>query len=171
MTVTTKLSIIFWRNYGVIQTSYNEIIIVSTVGDISKRGPIYFLFSNQTIQYNRVSCYLSLKRNRINRNGNENSNMKMIWFWNGIKSSQGTIVLVINSLIRFKRRDPKRPMFILKIIVRIILFWCFQNCTNFAILYQFRFRRCFNPRNKLSNIRINRRYSSLSKLAPRSNAS
>ena len=41
----------------------------------------------------------------------------------------------------------------------------------FAIIYHFRFRCCFNPRNKLSNIRINRRYSSLSKLAPRSNAS
>ena len=133
MTVTIKLSIIFWRNYGVIQTSYNEIIIVSTVGDISKRGPIYFLFSNQTKQYNRVSCYLSLKRNRINRNNNENSNMKMIWFWNGIKSSQGTIVLVINSLIRFKRRDPKRPMFILKIMIRIQLLWWFQNCTFWLI--------------------------------------
>ena len=133
MTVTIKLSIIFWRNYGVIQTSYNEIIIASKVGYIWKRGPIYFLFSNQTKQYNRLSCYLSLKRNRINRNSNENSNMKMIWFWNGIKSSQGTIVLVINSLIRFKRRDPKRPMFILKIMIRIQLLWWFQNCTFWLI--------------------------------------
>ena len=37
--------------------------------------------------------------------------------------------------------------------------------------YQFRFRRCFNPRNKLSNVCINRWYSSLPKLTPRSNAS
>ena len=133
MTVTIKLSIIFWRNYGVIQTSYNEIIIVSTVGDISKRGPIYFLFSNQIKQYNRVSCYLSLKRNRINKKSNDYNNMKIIWFWNGIKSSQGTIVLVINSLIRFKRRDPKRAMFILKIMIRIQLLWWFQNCTFWLI--------------------------------------
>ena len=133
MTVTTKLSIIFWRNYGVIQTSYNEIIIAGPVGDISKRGHIYFLFSNQTKQYNRVSCYLLLKRNRIDKNSNDYSNMKMIWFWNGIKSSQATIVLVINSLIRFKKRDSKRPMFILKIMIRIQLLWWFQNCTFWLI--------------------------------------
>ena len=133
MTVTTKFSIIFWRNYGVIQTSYKGIIIASTVGDISKRGPIYFLFSNQTKQYNQVSCYLPLKRNRINKNSNDYSNMKIVWFWNGIKSSQGTIVLVINSLIRFKKWDSKRPMFILKVMIRIQLLWWFQKCTFWLI--------------------------------------
>ena len=84
---------------------------------LAKRTSVQWVIFQKEVPF---ISFLVIRQSRTNKNSNDYSNMKMIWFWNGIKSSQGIIiVLVINSLIRFEKRDSKRPMFILKIMIKM----------------------------------------------------